>query len=147
MEILERWPHSYRVGYYEQDEPPGFDATVYSPSNDLKIKNNTENSILIQVIADLDNYSLVFSLYGKSDGRKVLLTKPQVWGQTAPPPDLYQDDPTLAKGQVKQVDFSAWGAKASLDYKVTRNNQVLFEKTFFSNYRPWQAVYLRGTKE
>ncbi len=147
LEIIERWPHSYRVGYYEQDEPPGLDATIYAPTNDLKVKNNTGHYVLIQVLADLDNYSLVFNLYGKSDGRKVLLTKPVVWDQIAPPPDLFQDDPTLPKGEAKQVDFSAWGAKSSFDYRVSKNDQVLFEKTFFSNYRPWQAIYLRGTKE
>ncbi|MBI3385286.1 VanW family protein [Candidatus Gottesmanbacteria bacterium] len=147
LEIVERWPHSYRVGYYEQDQPPGLDATVYAPSNDLKLKNNTNHNILIQVLVDLDNYRLVFDLYGQSDGRKVLLTKPQIWDQTPPPADLYQDDPALPKGQTKQVDFSAWGAKSSFNYKVTKNDQVLWEKTFYSSYRPWQAVYLRGTRE
>ena len=39
----------------------------------------------------------------------------------------------------------AWGAKVFFDYKVTRNNEIIFSKTFNSNYHPWQAVFLRGT--
>lgn len=147
LAITERWPHSYRVGYYEQDSPPGLDATVYDPSNDLKILNDTPSYVLIQAVADTENYRLTFFLYGQKDGRKSFVTKPKVWDQTAPPPDLYQDDPSLPKGEVKQIDFSAWGAKASFDYKIEKAGQTIFQKTFYSEYRPWQAVYLRGTKE
>ncbi|PIP74493.1 MAG: hypothetical protein COW87_03645, partial [Candidatus Levybacteria bacterium CG22_combo_CG10-13_8_21_14_all_35_11] len=52
LPILERQAHAYRVGYYEQDSSPGLDATVYSPSPDLKFKNDTENNILIQSFVD-----------------------------------------------------------------------------------------------
>jgi len=45
----------------------------------------------------------------------------------------------------KQVDWAAWGAKVAFDWKVERSGQVLEERTFYSVYRPWQAVYLRGT--
>ena len=147
LPVTERWAHAYRVGYYEQDSPPGIDATVYAPSNDLKIKNDTDSYILIQNTFNAENLTLSFELYGQKDGRIVSLTKPQVWGQTPPPPDLYQDDPTLPKGIVKQVDFAASGAKTSFDYKVEKGGKITFQTTFYSNYRPWQAVYLKGTKE
>lgn len=146
LPITERKAHAYRVGYYEQDYPPGIDATVYSPSADFKFKNDTSAHILIQPIIDADNYYLSFEIYGTSDGRKVELSKPKIWGQSPALATVYQDDPTLAAGTLKQVDWSASGAKTSFDYKVTRNEEVLFEKTFVSSYRPWAAVYLRGTK-
>jgi len=57
---------------------------------------------------------------------------------------LYQDDPTLAAGQVKQVDWAAWGAKAAFDWQVVKNGEVLHQKTFYSNFAPWRAVYLKG---
>jgi hypothetical protein len=69
-----------------------------------------------------------------------------VWDVTPPPPDLYIDDPNLPAGQVTQTEHRANGAKVAFDWKVTRNGEVLTERTFFSSYRPWQAVYLRGTK-
>ena len=148
LPIIERHEHSYRVHYYEDGGfKAGLDATVFDPKDDLKFKNDTPNYILIQTITDTDNLTLTFELYGTSDGRKAEILNHQVWGATPPPADLYQDDPTLPKGTVKQVDFAAWGAKASFQYKVTRNGETINTQTFTSNYRPWQAVYLRGTKE
>lgn len=148
LPIGERHPHAYRVHYYEEGGyKPGIDATVYSPSPDLKIQNNTPGHILIQTKADRNNLSLTFEFYGTDDGRVAEIYDHQVYDITPPPPPLYQDDPTLKKDVVKQVDWAAWGAKANFKYKVTRNGEVLEDTNFFSLYRPWQAVYLRGTME
>ncbi|MFH1827045.1 MAG: VanW family protein [bacterium] len=145
LPIIERSAHAYRVSYYEQDSQPGFDATVYSPSVDLKFKNDTGKYILIQTEIDQNNNILTFKFYGKNDGRKVELTLPKVYDVQPPLPDSHQEDPTLKRGAVKQVDFPAWGAKSIFNYKVTRDNKILFQKEFFSSYKPWQAVYLVGT--
>lgn len=144
LPIEQRFPHSYRVTYYEQDSGPGIDATVYAPSVDLKIKNDTPAHILVQANADTKNSSLVFELYGTSDGRVATISQPRVWAQTPPPEPLYQDDPTLPAGVTKQVDWAAWGAKTAFDYQVTRDGETLQDRTFYSNFRPWQAVYLVG---
>ena len=145
LPITERQAHAYRVHYYEDDLGPGFDATVFDPTADLKIKNDTPAYILIQSNIDLKKKKLTFEIYGTNDGREVEISKARVWDKVPPLPDLYQDDPTLPIGTIKQVDWKAWGAKAAFDYKVTRNGETIFEKTFFSIYKPWQAVYLRGT--
>lgn len=147
LPIVERRAHSYRVGYYEQDSPPGFDATVFAPSADLKFKNDTPGHLLIQPIFDAKAQTLVFEIYGTDDGRVATTTKPKVSGVTPAPPDLYVDDPTLPAGTIKQVDFRAAGAKVSFNYKVTRGGEEIFSKTFLSNYQPWQAVYLKGTAQ
>lgn len=145
LPIAERRAHSYRVGYYEQDiGVPGLDATVYSPVTDLKFENNTPGHILVQAYPDTQNTSLVFELYGTNDGRVATHEKPVVWDNAAPPAPLYIDDPNLPQGVVKQIDFAAWGAKSRFDYKVTRDGEVIYEKTFYSTYRPWQAKFLRG---
>ena len=145
LPVVERAAHAYRVGYYEQDSPPGLDATVYGPSPDLKFKNDTPNYILIEATANPRSYSLVFELYGTSDGRVVTLTKPVVSNVVPALPTVYQDDPTLPVGVLKQTDFSAAGATVKFNYIVNRDGQTIFQKTFVSNYRPWAAVYLRGT--
>ena len=145
LPIVERRAHSYRVSYYEQDSAAGLDATVFAPTTDLKFKNNTPGHLLIQTRFDPKALTLVFEIYGTDDGRIASTTKPVVTSVVPPPPDLYQDDPTLPQGTVKQVDFKAWGAKASFDYVVKKDGEVIFEKTFYSNFKPWQAVYLRGT--
>ena len=147
LPIQERHAHSYRVGYYEQGGwKPGYDATVYAPSYDLKFTNNTPAHILIQAKTDTANTHLTFELYGTSDNRSVELSNTRLWDSKPAPPDLYQDDPTLPVGTVKQVDWANSGIKAAFDYTVRKDGEVIFEKTFMSNFIPWQAVYLRGTK-
>ncbi len=145
LPITERWAHAYRVGYYEQNSKPGIDATVYSPSKDLRFANDTPGHILVQTINDPKELHLVVEIYGTSDGRVATVSEPVVSGVSAPLPDIYQDDPSLPTGTTKQVDWSAWGAKASFNYKVVRGGETLQEKTFVSAYRPWANVYLRGT--
>jgi len=148
LPIIERRAHAYRVGYYEQGLPGvGFDATVYPPSPDLKFKNDTGSHILIQSFVDYQGSSLTFELYGTSDSRKVEIGKPVVKNQVPPPPDLYIDDPTMPKGEVKQIDWSAWGADVTLTRNVTRNGETLTSEVYNSHYQPWQAVFLRGTRE
>jgi len=148
LPITERHEHSYRVHYYEEGGfKPGLDATVFSPTEDLKFTNNTPASILIQTTVDTENLTATFDLYGTSDGRKAEIYDHQVWGIVPPPPPLYQDDPTLPVGTIRQVDFDSWGAKASFKYKVTRGTEIMTQQDFFSNYRPWQAVFLKGTKQ
>lgn len=146
LPVVERTAHAYRVHYYENDAQPGFDATIFSPSVDLKFKNDTGNYILIQTAFDPKTNKLIIDFYGTKDGREITLSKARIWDVTPPPPALYQDDPNLNKGVVQQVDWPAWGTKSAFDWKVVRNGEVLQERTFYSNYRPWQAIYLRGTK-
>ncbi len=145
LPVIERRAHAYRVGYYEQGFGPGLDATVYSPTTDFKFKNDTPAYILIQPEIDLTNLALSFKIYGTSDGRVATTSKPVITSSTAPGEDVYQDDPTLKVGIVKQVEHRAYGARVVFDYDVTRNGETLIDQTFVSNYRPWQAVYLRGT--
>jgi vancomycin resistance protein YoaR len=145
LPITERHAHAYRVGYYEQDTKAGIDATVYAPSPDLKFTNDTPAYILIQATADTQKRTLVVDIYGTSDGRQATISNHVVWDVTPPPPDVYIDDPTMANSQVKQVDWKAGGAKAKFDYTVKRNGESIFQKTFYSTYKPWAAVFLRGT--
>ncbi len=145
LPILERWGHAYRVSYYELNSKPGVDATVIAPSKDFRFKNDTPRHILIQTINDPKTLHLVIEIYGTSDGRVASITEPKVWGNTPPLPTIYQDDPTLPAGTMKQVDWAAPGAKASFEYKVTRNGETIQEKTFTTNYQPWASVFMRGT--
>lgn len=145
LPVKERTAHAYRVGYYEQGFPPGLDATVFDPTVDFKFQNNTSAYILIQ--AYTVGAALYFDLYGTSDGRVATLSKPIVSDQTPPLPELRQDDPTLPRGTVKQVDWPAWGAKVSFSRTVTRGGKTIIQEAWRSDYRPWQAIYLVGTKD
>lgn len=147
LPITERHAHAYRVGYYEQGFPPGLDATVYSPTVDLKFKNDTPNYILVQDTVNLNNLQLTFTLYGKKDSRETTLTPPVITSQIPPPAPVYQDDPTLPKGTIKQVDFEAWGANVSYKRIVRKRGKVIVDETYNSRYAPWKAVFLKGIKE
>lgn len=145
LPITARTAHAYRVGYYETDSPPGFDATIYSPSIDFRFKNDTSRHILIQT--QVVGLKLFINIYGTPDGRITTITKPLISNQTPPLPEIRQDDPTLPRGTVKQVDFAAWGANVLFTRKVTRGGETIINDTFRSNFRPWQAIYLVGTKD
>jgi len=147
LPVVMRYAHDYRVRYYEIDSPVGLDAAIFQPSLDFQFKNDTPNYILIQSSWDLNEQSLTFRIYGTPDGRSVEMTEPVVTGVIAPPEALYQDDPTLAKGVIKQVDWSAWGASVSFTRTVKRDNEVISETNFVSRYQPWRAIFMRGTKE
>ncbi len=146
LSVVSRTAHAYRVGYYEQDSKPGFDATVFAPYVDFKFKNDTQTNILIETSVDLKNAILYFKFFGKKDGRQITISNISLYDVTPPPSPLYQDDPTLPKGTTKQTDFAAWGGKSSFDYRVNLGSQILSQATFFSSYQPWQAVYLVGTQ-
>jgi vancomycin resistance protein YoaR len=146
LPIIERNPHAYRVGYYEQNSGPGIDAAIYSPGVDLKFKNDTKDHLLIQTYVDLENQKLTFALYGTKDNREVSIGKPVITSETPAPEPVYQDDPTLPKGQVKQVDFAAAGANVYFTRTVKKDGKVVLADKFTSNYRPWQAIYMRGTQ-
>lgn len=147
LPIVERNAHAYRVSYYENDSQPGFDATVYSPPVDLKIKNDTPGYILIETEIDEEKNLLYFKFYGKRDSRRVEISQATVYDIVPALPPKYQDDPTLKKGVTKQVDFASGGAKAFFSYKVFQGDKLSIDTKFYSNFRPWAAVYLVGTAD
>ena len=147
LPIISRYPHAYRVGYYEQDVKVGFDASVFYPSLDFKFKNDTGKHLLIQASVDKKNYEMVFYIFGTKDGRKVEISEPQLTGYIPAPAAVYVEDPTMKEGELKQIDFSASGITSTFYRKVTKGDLTLIDEKFTSSYSPWKAVYLKGTKK
>lgn len=147
LDITQRQNHAYRVSYYEEDSKPGFDATVFIPSPDLKFANDTGHYLLIQSTYDGKNKKLAYEIYGTNDGRKVEISNYKQWGAQSPPPDIWIDDPTLPVGKVIQDEQRIPGLKTAFDWTVTNSDgTVLHQKTFQSVFVPWAAVFRRGTK-
>ncbi len=144
VNITQRRPHAFRVSYYEEDSPPGYDATVFIPSPDLAFVNDTNHHLLVQNTYDSVNKRLTYEIYGTSDGRQVEINNYRKWGHAPPPPTRYIDDPTLEPGKLIQEETAVPGLNVAFDWKVTRGQEVLHQKTFQSNYVPWAAVYRRG---
>lgn len=142
LKITERQNHKYRVSYYEP--PVGLDATIYEPSPDLKFLNDTLGSILIQAEIKNDN-KLTFYFYGTKDGREVSISEPQLYDYVSPPDPEYIDDPSLPQGEEKYKEKAHTGVKATVNYVVKKNGEVINQQTFNSKYTAWGAVILRGT--
>jgi vancomycin resistance protein YoaR len=147
--ILERYPHAYRVGYYEQtvtgDSDPnlaGLDATVFVPSVDMKFKNDSPYWLLMETYV-YEN-TLVWKFYSTADGRSVEWTTTGPHNIVKAPDPKYVENKKLDKGQIKQVDWSADGAEISVDRTVLKDGQVYFQDSFQTHYIPWQAVYEYG---
>ena len=143
--IIERWPHAYRVGWYERGAGPGLDASVFSPVVDFKFKNDTPYHILVEAYANDAAGRLTFKFYSTSDGRQVTISDPVVENVIPHPPDKIEEDPTLPAGVRQQVDYAADGADVTVTRTVTRNGQVLSEDRVFTRYQPWQAIFKVGT--
>ncbi len=139
--ITERWPHGYRVGYYETGEGVGMDATVYAPQVDLRFINDTPYHLLIETETDTEAYTLTFNFYSTSDGRTVYRVGPEVVNRVQPETPLYIENPNLPSGTTRQIDYEAEGADVTIIRIVSRNGEELFRDVFFSQYLPWRAVY------
>lgn len=147
LPVVARTAHSYRVGFYEQGGfLPGLDATVYPPDPDFKFKNDTGGWILIQANFDEVNKKLVFDLFGQADGRRTTIQGPFILSTSPPPDPIYEDDPAQPAGQIRQIDTAHFGAKVYFKREVIRGNETLINETVYSDYIPWPARFLKGTK-
>jgi vancomycin resistance protein YoaR len=107
LTITARKNHAYPVSYYGT---PGFDATIYPPSPDLKFLNDTPGHILIQT--RVEGMKLVFEFWGTSDGREVRIVGPSPYGRR---PDR--------------------SVKATLTQQIYRDGALARVETFLSSYK------------
>jgi len=147
--IVERYPHAYRVSYYEQDANgwvntnlAGLDATVYVPVVDFKFRNDTPYWILMETYAT--DYSLTWKFYSTSDGRSVDWNTTGVTNVTPPPEPIYREDPTLPTGTIKQVDWAVNGASVSVQRNVYKDGSLYFTDYIHTTYVPWPDGYNYG---
>ncbi len=140
--IEERWNHGYVVGWYGT---PGLDATIYTPNVDFKFRNTTDNYLIIKSELDEVKGTLTFKFYGTKPSWQVEVTGPEVIKETPPPPPTYQQDASLAPGQVRQVEWASKGMEVAWR-RVIRDSagNVLKDETLKSSYTPWAAYYLVG---
>lgn len=154
--IVERAPHAYRVYYYEQTptgannpDLAGLDATVYTPLVDLKFTNDTPYWLLMETYVNESARRITWKFYSTPDGRTV------TWDTTGPvnrvsaPEPEFEENPDMAKGEMKQVDWSAEGADVVVTRSVMRDGQTYFTDQFATHYAAWQAIcqYGPGTQK
>ena len=149
--IVERHPHAYRVGYYEQTsggghdvDLAGLDATVFVPVVDFRFTNDTPYWLLMETYTNVSARRLTWKFYSTSDGRSVSWDTTGPQNLIEPPEPSYEENPSLEQGKIKQVDWEAEGADITVTRAVQRDGGVLYQDTFTTHYLPWRAVYQYG---
>jgi vancomycin resistance protein YoaR len=149
--IIERYPHAYRVSYYEMiasgavdPKLAGLDATVYFPLVDFKFKNDSPYWILMETYLNENGRSLTWKFYSTKDGRTVDIAASGPTNIVSAPSPLYEENPELKKNQMKQVDYAANGADVTVTRTVWKDGAVYFQDQVSTHYQPWQAVCQYG---
>ncbi|MGI6250586.1 MAG: VanW family protein [Anaerolineaceae bacterium] len=140
--IVERHPHAYRVGYYEQlpngrvdTNLAGLDASVFVPIVDFKFKNDTPYWILMETT--LEGYSLRWDFYSTKDGRSMDWSTSGLTNIKEPPEPVYRFNSSLAEGEIKQVDWAVNGATVNVKRTVTKDGKIYFQDQVNTVYVPW----------
>ena len=153
LPVVERHPHAYRVLYYEQNpngsnnpQWAGLDATVYVPVVDFKFTNDTGHWLLMETYVYEGYRQLEWKFYGTDDGRTVQWNNSGLKKKKDPPKPIYEENPDLAKGEIKQVDWAVDGATVTITRDVYRDGQKLWQDIFKTKYQPWAAICQYGPK-
>jgi vancomycin resistance protein YoaR len=142
--IVERYPHAYRVGYYEQgpNSPgPGMDATVFLPLVDFKFTNDTPYWLLMETY--IYGNQLLWKFYSTSDGRTVEWSSERA-NEVKAPKTLYRENEDLPEGKIEQVDWSAKGLDVVVYRTVRRAGEILYQDEIKTHYLPWRAIFEYG---
>ncbi|MCW5878425.1 MAG: VanW family protein [Anaerolineales bacterium] len=149
--IVERYPHAYRVGYYEMDAAgntrtnlAGLDAAIFAPIVDFKFRNDTPHWLLMETYVNRAARTITWKFYSTYDGRTVDWDTSGTRNIVDAPDPVYEENAELGRGEVKQVDWSADGATVSVVRTVTRNGEVIHQDQINTQYQAWAAVYQYG---
>lgn len=138
--IVERYNHGYVVSWYGE---PGMDATIYTPSVDFKFRNDTSAFLLVQPVVDSVNGVISFLFYGTKPDRQVTVGQPVISDIVEAGEPVYQEDASLATGEIKQVETAKRGLTVTVERTIVENGQSRTDK-IVSVYQPWSAVFLVG---
>lgn len=106
MDVTERHCHAIYFTIY----PLGRDASVYSGTSDLKLRNNTSHPVLIK--AEASDRKVTYKLYGTPFARKISFSRPMIFfdGEKYAPYNTSSDNARakLAKALSSNKPFSTY---------------------------------------
>ena len=143
LPVIERNQHSYRVGYYEPQV--GFEAAVYDPGLDLRMKNDTTAPILIKTRNDNARSTLTVEVWGVKPKRTVNISPAVITARVPHPAPKYVVNPNLRPGTMRQVDWAADGYSLYITRTIKDASGVRTDKVS-TVYKAWQAVYETGPR-
>ncbi len=140
--IIERNAHAYRVGYYEQNSPPGFDAAIWTPERDFRFQNDTPHHLLIEAEVFPATNTLQFRFYSTRVDRQVEIQAPIIKNVEPARAAIYEVNSNLRPGEIIQVDYAAEGADVTIP-RIIRDSagNILKEDSIYTHYLPWGAIY------
>ncbi|SMB94540.1 VanW family protein [Deinococcus hopiensis] len=141
LPVVERNPHSYRVGYYEPQV--GFEAAVYDPGLDLKMKNDTGAPLFIRTVNRDGASRLEVQVWGIKPARQVTVNPAVILSRTPHPPAQYLTNASLRPGTSRQVDWAQDGYTLYISRTIKDASGVRGDRVE-TTYRPWRAVYEVG---
>jgi vancomycin resistance protein YoaR len=152
LPITERHAHTFYISWYDRfglgpnGDGQGLDAAIYTGVNDLKFVNDTGYWLLMQTDVDEVSQTLTVRLYGTKPDREVRLAGPFITNEVrAPSQPVYVDDPTLPRGTVRQSDVARNGRDILIE-RIIIADGVERRESFFTRFRAWPNIYVRGTR-
>jgi vancomycin resistance protein YoaR len=153
LPITERHAHPFYISWYDRyglgayGDGAGLDAAIYTGLNDLKFVNDTGNWMLMQVNVDERRQVMTVQLYGNDpDDRQVSIDGPYVTNITPPPATpVYIEDSTRPAGYFAQSDAARSGRDITIYRIVTENGVEVSREPFFTHFKAWPNVFVRGT--
>ena len=142
LPVVERNQHAYRVGYYEPQV--GFEAAVYDPGLDLKMKNDTGGPIMLRVVNNPGARKLDIQVWGVKQSRKVTVSPATILSRTPHPPAQFVVNSALRPGQRRQVDWAADGYNLFITRTIKDASGAVRSDRVSTTYRPWRAVFEVG---
>lgn len=141
LPIQQRNAAPYRVPYFEQGaQPPGTEAVIALPDQDLRFQNDSSSALLVQVL--VGDGEMRVELYGPNLRRDVDIAPPEVTNVIQPEGDVYWDDP--ASDQEGTILYAP--AQAGQDVVIRRtirsDGGPAEEETFFTAYEPLPTIYI-----
>lgn len=140
LPVVERHSHSYKVHFYQ---PEGFDAAIYQPTLDLRMKNDTGADLWFQ--SDFDDESGEFNVhvFGAKPSREVKLSEVKTISEIKPPASRTIYTTQLPKGKRQLGEAAATGGVTEMTRTIVQNGKTKTDK-LRSSYRAWPATYVEG---
>lgn len=138
LPVAERHQHSHRVKYYD---PIGYEATVYAPYKNLRMKNDTGAHLFFQVTWNTRTQKLRFDVFGLDTGRQAKVSGPVVTDVKPPAAPSFLADERVSLGGQRLLDEPMEGMTSVLTRTVTFADGSTKKDEIKSVYKPWGAVY------
>ncbi|MGI6499052.1 MAG: VanW family protein [Oscillospiraceae bacterium] len=136
LEIVERYNHSYAVGYV----PDGMDATVYYGSLDFRFKNDKNKPI--KIVCNMQGRTLTVRIYGTKENQNTVKITNKVLSTSAYK-TIYQEDSSIKSGsKVKTTGYTGKTVETYRSIYDANGNLISSKLEAVSRYKTRNKIIL-----